>query len=274
MPENVDQAVIDEILASAEADTPESRLEKLEKEVETLKGSIKRLLIDIRETMNIIENPFQNLQNLTEGALSAAKPSQQIQIVPAPLPEMKEEEEQEEEEKPSWEPQEPVQDTEVSEALETSGIKEEIKPDVGKAEGVDSAEFFDRSLKGVVEQEEEPMLELVEKRAETRSQGLKVEELRDARFNVVTLFNLMEWTKEMLEKYEPDTLRNLLEIVEMTGYINSDSKEFVLKLIDLLTMNDSFEDMLVELYRLHKIMNPLDSSMDSELLTLLLERKL
>ena len=43
---------------------PGKRIENVEKELHILKGSIKKLLIDIREEMNNYENPFLNLQKL------------------------------------------------------------------------------------------------------------------------------------------------------------------------------------------------------------------
>lgn len=38
------------------------KIENIEKELHILKGSIKKLIIDIREEMNNYENPFLNLQ--------------------------------------------------------------------------------------------------------------------------------------------------------------------------------------------------------------------
>ena len=56
----VDQAQIDKILAGASSDDPEARLDTLEKELDFVKTSIKRLLIDLRERMNELDNPFTN----------------------------------------------------------------------------------------------------------------------------------------------------------------------------------------------------------------------
>ena len=53
----VDQAQIDKILAGASSDDPEARLDALEKELDFVKTSIKRLLIDLRERMNDLDNP-------------------------------------------------------------------------------------------------------------------------------------------------------------------------------------------------------------------------
>jgi len=54
----VDQAQIDKILAGVSSDDPEARLDALEKELDFVKTSITRLLIDLRERMNEIDNPF------------------------------------------------------------------------------------------------------------------------------------------------------------------------------------------------------------------------
>ncbi|MCM2466811.1 hypothetical protein [Methanoculleus oceani] len=54
----VDQAQIDKILSGASSEDPGARLETLEKELDFVKTSIKRLLIDLRERMNELDNPF------------------------------------------------------------------------------------------------------------------------------------------------------------------------------------------------------------------------
>ena len=54
----VNQAQVDHIISTASADDPEVKLLKLQDEVELIKTSIKKLLIDIRERMNDLENPI------------------------------------------------------------------------------------------------------------------------------------------------------------------------------------------------------------------------
>ena len=54
----VDQTQIDKILAGASSEDPEARLDTLEKELDFVKTSIKRLLIDLRERMSELDNPF------------------------------------------------------------------------------------------------------------------------------------------------------------------------------------------------------------------------
>lgn len=246
MRENIDQAAIDEILASAEADTPESRLEKIEKELDILKGSIKKLLLDLRETLNNIENPFQNLQDLAEGALSITHqpPVQQVQVIPTPPP-PEEKAEQEEAKK---------EESEVEEEEEVDKKLEVVPEEEG---GVVEKQIYD------VKERPQPL----ERRAVLRrAAGVK--------YDIVTLFNLMGWVKDMLDKYSVYSLWLMLEIFEDAGYISGDLKEFVKKIADLLTFNEEYRDVVWELYRLYRLINPEDTTMDSQLLSLKLDKKL
>lgn len=260
----VDQAAIDEILASAEADTPESRIDKLEKELDVLKGSVKKLLLDLRETLNNLENPFQNLQNLAEGALPAMHqqpPVQQIQVVPAQVPEPKPPEPEESEKKSEEEiPEEPEigEEEDFVGDLGSQDYGKEVVPEEG----------------GIVSRQVEVYEGKKEKAAPKAAMMKKKEPELFIKYDIETLFNLMEWVKGMLEKYTIDSLRIMLEIFESAGYISDEAKDFVVKIAELIALNDGFEDMLLELYRLHKLMNPGDTSMDSKLLNLKLEKKL
>lgn len=239
---DIDQAVVDEILAKAAEDTEEGRLEKLEKEVETLKGSIKRLLLDLRETMNKLENPFVNLQSLAEGNI-IPQSAPQIQIVPTSIP-MGEEEKEEK------------QDEEVVE-----GAKEEegkIEAEVEKAE---------EKIRAPVTKQ----FERVEK-VEDKIPGLKSFGDKNVRLEFITLFNLMEWVHNLVSKHSYEAFKLMLEVFEFTGYIKSDTKELIMKLADLVKLNGS-KEILIELYKLNKVLNPSDRSLDSDLLALLLEKR-
>ena len=55
---SINQSQVDHIISSASVDDPEVKLQNLQDEVDLLKKSVKKLLIDIRERMNELENPF------------------------------------------------------------------------------------------------------------------------------------------------------------------------------------------------------------------------
>lgn len=274
----VDQAAIDEILASAEADTPESRIDKLEKELDVLKGSVKKLLLDLRETLNNLENPFQNLQNLAEGALVGGMPQQppQIQVVPAQIPEPpKPEPEQVEkpEEKPETETK-PEPEPEAEPAVEKD--VEEVEPpeeDVVKELGESAEPFPEVMEEGGLSLEGDSLQVYSFEKPQKKGEIIQATSTF-TKYDIVTLFNLMDWVKGMLEKYSVDSLRLMLELFASAGYITEDARDFVCKIAELVALNDGFEDMLLELYRLHKLMNPADTSMDSKLLSLILDKRL
>ena len=68
----VNQSQVDHIITAASEDDPEVKLQNLEREVDLIKTSIKRLLMDIRERMNELENPF-NLE--VSGSASVGVPA-------------------------------------------------------------------------------------------------------------------------------------------------------------------------------------------------------
>jgi hypothetical protein len=234
----VDQAVVDEILAKAAEDTEEGRLEKLEKEVETLKGSIKRLLLDIRETMNKLENPFANLQSLAESNVIPSTPAQ-IQVVPAKLPEAGEECEAEEEKRP----EERVEMEEKEKAEE---------------KGKTQAEIPVRSPR------REEIKEMAEMKTEAEFEAEK-------RIDPVTLFRLMEWVQSMISKHSYDSFKLMLDVFSATGYIRNETRELILKLAELAKLDG--REVFIDLYRLNRILNPKDRSLDSQVLALLLEKR-
>lgn len=75
----------DEIITEIESEEPDRRIQALEDEIKEIKGSIKKLLLDLREQMTNIENPFRDLKGLTT-------------LIQAPAVSKEEEEEETEEE--------------------------------------------------------------------------------------------------------------------------------------------------------------------------------
>src|SRR5208337_4244062 len=63
----VNQAQVEHIITAASEDDPEVKLQNLEREVDLIKTSIKRLLMDIRERMNELENSFTLVSSGNQG---------------------------------------------------------------------------------------------------------------------------------------------------------------------------------------------------------------
>ena len=209
---DLDQSSIDQIVAAAEEDTIEGKVAKLEKEVEVIKGSIKKLLIDIRETLNSLENPFQSLQNLAEMLESTTPPKPQtIQVVPV---EPKEEDKKEEEKK------------------EEEEAKQE---EVGEEK---------REEKEKVEEEQEE-----KERMATKIEELKVIP-KEVKMDLLTMYYVMRWAKSMLAKYDVYMIKGILELLESANYITPDTRELISKIIDLVIAVENLEDLVVDIYDL------------------------
>lgn len=218
--ESFDQSMIDSIVASAESDTIESRVASLEEEVTEIKGSIKTLLMDIRETMGVLENPFQNIQGIANisGAIVNHKPTGDHPQPP------KDEEIEEEEEADEID-------------LEMEQVPKNLFEDLRKA-------AKKQSKKG------DPKL-----------------------IDPISFYRTIVWSKDMVEKYDHEAITELIDVFCLLGYIPGETKEIIIKIIEILDKNNNLDDAVIDLYRLYHILYPEDLSLDSKVLGHLLDGK-
>lgn len=220
--ESFDQSMIDSIVASAESDTIESKVANLEEEVTEIKGSIKALLMDIRETMGVLENPFQNIQGIAN--ISSA--------IVNPRP--------------------------IDENPEDQTPNEEI--------GEDESDDADPEP---VEQIPKNLVEDLKKAA--KKQPKRVD---SKLIDPISFYRTIVWSKDMVGKYDQDAIKELIEVFSLLGYIPSDLKEIIIKVIEILGKNNNLDDAVVDLYRLYNILNPEDPSLDSKMLGYILNEKM
>jgi hypothetical protein len=220
-----DQSDIDKLVAEAESDTVESKVANLEQEVTEIKGSIKALIMDIRETMSVLENPFQNIQALANisSAIITPKRTDVIDI------------EDESEEEPSDSPLKEKQEEKESEPEE---------PDLESFKPVPKSSFED--LKQVA-------------RVLPRMPDSKL-------IDPMSFYKTIVWSKDMVKKYDFETIKELVEIFYLLGYIESDIRDIVLKLSEMLSKSSDLDSAVMDLYRLYHILHPEDLSLDSKVL--------
>ncbi|KKG10372.1 hypothetical protein EO92_10120 [Methanosarcina sp. 2.H.A.1B.4] len=207
--ESFDQSMIDKIVATAESDTIESKVANLEEEVTEIKGSIKNLLMDIRETMSVLENPFQNIQGIANisGAI----------VNPRPI-------------------------------------------DDGDKEETNENESDDTDLELMEQAHKSPFEDM--KRA-----AQKLPKRNDSKLiDPLAFYNTIVWSKDMVEKYDNEAIKELIEVFALLGYIPGDIKEIILKVIEILVKNNNLDGAVVDLYRLYHILYPEDLSLDSKIL--------
>ncbi len=240
----VNQSQIDKILSGASAEDPDVRLDNLEKELDFIKASIKRLLIDIRERMNELDNPF------TRAAATS------FQGAEAPIPvsgdaEGTPEEEAEEEaaasrgEEAKAEPASPSQEEETPEipAMPGDQVVATIPPKItARSEPA-----------GSLQQQEKLKLHKVHR--------------------------LFEWTSRSCRTYGHDRLEMMVESYRAMGYISAAAADQIREIARLVPASpgDSHEigpdEFVSELYVLNRILDPGDTSLDRDMIEVLMMQR-
>lgn len=221
--EAFDQSDIDKLVAEAESDTIESKVANLEEEVTEIKGSIKALLMDIRETMSVLENPFQNIQGLANISSAIITPKR----------------------------------TDVLD-LEDESPDEEDLPEEKQEERESEPDDLDLgSFKPIPKSSIEDLKQV--------AKVLPI--MPDSKLiDPMSFYKTIAWSKDMVKKYDYETIKELVEIFYLLGYIQSDIKEIVLKLSEMLSKSSDLDSAVMDLYRLYHILHPEDLSLDSKVL--------
>ncbi len=269
----MDQSAINKIIMDASDEDPSKKVEKLEKEIMIIKGSIKKLIVDIREQMNNAENPFLNIQQLQ---------------VPSQAPTLNESADEPEN------PENAGQDDEEQEAKKPSPKdKKRKKPsdkDSEEEENVDDRSHSDddaadrmgsqqglsrRDLEMISEfEEQKKMLEAMKSRT---SAGGPASLTGTRRIDPYTMNQIMDWTRMMLRKNGGERMKDLLEMYVSTGYISEETRAIIQRMSKLMESEPTrppkrldIKECVSDLYTLYVILNPGDKDLDSKMLTVLL----
>jgi hypothetical protein len=265
----VNQAQVDHIISTASADDPEVRLLKLQDEVDLLKTSIKRLLIDIRERMNNMDNPFnmssegcdQGPQSKVAGARKSAadnKSSGAGSQSSQPGPREAEPE-----------------DTVKEDARPLPGGSQAAPPppegyDAGRswaAAPVSGSEFL-RAM--VSKTGAQPGMETGKEALESPVEG---------KVRLQKVFRLFAWTSKNVKLYGHDRVDLMLESYRAMGYITSESCSLVKDIARLMPnslgeQHDIKADEYVrELYELNHILDPGDVSLDRDMIEVFMHQR-
>jgi len=257
----VNQAQVDHIISTASADDPEVKLLKLQDEVELLKTSIKRLLIDIRERMNDMENPlnvsFQNPQNQAQGQSAAA--SDHIKpITPAAQPEVTHEA--------------VIPDEEEAVTVEPGLEKGPVRSPKGKRQPASQAPDY----------EDETVISEIKSHLSgirATNQQVKEDSGDEGKVRLQKVFRLFEWTTKNVRNYGHDRVDLMLESYRAMGYISDESAKLVKDIARLIptTLGEvhdiSADEYVSELYELNHILNPNDVTLDRDMIEVLMENR-
>ena len=268
----VNQSQVDHIITAASEDDPEVKLQNLEREVDLIKTSIKRLLMDIRERMNELENPFTiaaggaggtagapgtgidtDVDEARKSALEAREAAldareSQMDATKAKLETESANAEEEEEEKPKKKKKEtpPVKDTEEKHALD------------------------------------EQMLSLLKAQLAVPPKGMPPvppAQQTTEKLRLQKVYKLFKWTHQSVKKFGHDRLEIMLESYRVMGYIPKESADEIREISRLMPANLGEEhevgpdEFVAELYALNRILAPNDTSLDRDMIEVMMEQR-
>ncbi|MDD1699548.1 MAG: hypothetical protein LUQ04_02015 [Methanoregula sp.] len=261
----VNQSQVDHIITAASEDDPEVKLQNLEREVDLIKTSIKRLLMDIRERMNELENPFT--LDVSGSAKVPERPSAAIT-------------EAEEARKSALEAREAALSAretqfEASKEKIETGIKKE--PQLYKPETV--APPTDESKKMLDEQ----MLAILRSQTGIPQKTVYVPQSpldqASEKLRLQKVYKLFKWTQQAVKKIGHDRLEIILESYRAMGYISKESCDEIREISRLMPANLGEEheigpdEFVSELYTLNRILAPNDTSLDRDMIEVMMDQR-
>lgn len=268
----VNQAQVDSIISSASSEDPEIQLLKLRDEVELLKTSIKRLLIDIRERMNDAENPL--VQALKGNPVEFVG---QHASSPTPMEGYIDDYDEE-----------PTVET-ISESRSMSDEPDIMESTAGGSGPMDSGGMSmggGNQMAGVSSAlsslaAEKGMLESLRSQLFSdpgRSEHTKPKKPRE-KVKIQKVYSLFEWTSGNVKRYGHDRVDLMLESYKEMGHISEDHCKQVKDIARLMAPSIGevhemkADEFVLALYELNRILQPEDPGLDRDMLDVLIEKR-
>jgi hypothetical protein len=283
----VNQAQVDQILTAASEDDPEVKLQNLEREVDLIKTSIKRLLIDIRERMNDIDNPFTLTNPVNANAGTSAQQDLKDDANEAHEAALDARESALKARESTAEASEKVKGKgrrHLDEEDEEDEYEEEERPTRSRRREKKKDEFSDvderllAALRSQLAQEPAPVppFQLPAMPAVPPISGTSSipEKLR-----LQKAYRLFKWTNRSVKKYGHDRLESMLQSYRSMGYISKESCDEVIEITRLMpaVLGEVPEidpgEYVAELYVLNRILSPDDVTLDRDMIEVLMEQR-
>lgn len=273
----VNQSQVDHIITAASEDDPEVKLQNLEREVDLIKTSIKRLLMDIRERMNELENPF----TITAGAMAQGQAGASGQnIVSAEA-----DADAGDAKRSALEAREAALDARESQldATKSKNDTEKLKTETPKEP--------EKSLPQAHYDAERKMLDeqmLTTLRSQMNIQPTLIQPAKTAvspatpaneKLRLQKVYKLFKWTHQAVKKFGHDRLEIMMGSYQAMGYITKESCDEIREISRLMPANLGEEhelgpdEFVAELYALNRILAPTDTSLDRDMIEVMMEQR-
>jgi hypothetical protein len=276
----VNQSQVDHIITAASEDDPEVKLQNLEREVDLIKTSIKRLLMDIRERMNELENPFTLVATGQAGTAGSSAPAQAAADA-----------EVDEARKSALEAREAALDARESQLDATKAkLESEKKGEIPVAKPESIRPTVSEEMHAIDEQ----MLALLRAQTGIPPKSAPVAapapvpapaapvtppEPANEKLRLQKVYKLFKWTSQAVKKFGHDRLEIMLESYRAMGYITRESTDEIREISRLMPANlgDEHEvgpdEFVAELYALNRILSPSDTSLDRDMIEVMMEKR-
>jgi archaellum component FlaD/FlaE len=196
----VNQAQVDHIITAASEDDPEVKLQNLEREVDLIKTSIKRLLMDIRERMNELENPF----TLAVAMTGKAAPAKALAV--------------QEEAEEVREPAAVKKETEPMPPPEQAKMPAPAVPAPAPAPVAPQPSFEERRLI-----DEQLLAQFKAQIPVARAPLQSLPQMPGEKIRLQKVYKLFKWTDQAVRKYGHDRLEIILQSYRTMGHISKDA---------------------------------------------------
>lgn len=279
----VNQSQVDQILTAASEDDPDVKMQNLVREVDLIKISIKKLLIDIRERMNNIDNPFtltaadtvskDNNQDIKEEANDAHESA--LDARESALKARESTFEASEKEKGRRKQDEEDEEDDYEEERPARSRRKEKESEFSEADGrllaALRSQLAQESVPVPAPLPQLPAMPAVPLIPETSSIPEKL--------RLQKAYRLFKWTNRSVKKYGHDRLESMLQSYRSMGYISQESCAEVIEIARLMpaVLGEVHEidpgEYVAELYVLNRILSPDDVTLDRDMIEVLMEQR-
>lgn len=258
----VNQSQVDHIITAASEDDPEVKLQNLEREVDLIKTSIKRLLMDIRERMNEMENPFTiTVAPSTSGGSQGDTSEKKTEADDAKQSALE-----------AREAALDARETQLDATKEKLEAEEKKKTASAKSE---PSPAFPEEKKTLDEQ----MLAVLRSQMAMPQKPSPAQTAASEKLRLQKVYKLFKWTHQAVKKFGHDRLEIMLESYRVMGYISKESCDEIREISRLMPANigDEHEvgpdEFVSELYALNRIITPNDTSLDRDMIEVMMEQR-
>jgi hypothetical protein len=267
----VNQSQVDHIITAASEDDPEVKLQNLEREVDLIKTSIKRLLMDIRERMNELENPF-TLTSSGGGMSSSSSADSDA----------------EEAKRSALEAREAALDARESQIdatkskdeaekikADSSGPKEPEKIPLAITQHDTERKMLDEQMLAALRNQ----INIPPPTGHLPKTAVPPAVPATEKLRLQKVYKLFKWTHQSVKKYGHDRLEIILGSYQAMGYITKDSCDEIREISRLMPANLGEEhevgpdEFVAELYALNRILAPTDTSLDRDMIEVMMEQR-